>query len=252
MHYLDAWRYTAWFNLLQNPAVSVPVLDIARGPANRRAGRDAPVGGSASRWPPREVIEESRGPWTPPPAPFGATRSSAATQPVGPPRTWSARQAFDSSVGLALSLATIGGVGLYTVHEIRALRDEQTAISERNRKDSLQLLRIQNNLAGWPRRCGTWRIGRSPIRWCRGGRPSIACASICRRRSPSKATLAPAERPGRSSNGCWPPPDASGARRRHVPRGGRQTSGRAIGQAANFGQRAAAGARRAGVAVPGR
>ena len=25
MHYLDAWRYTAWFNLLQNPAVSVPV-----------------------------------------------------------------------------------------------------------------------------------------------------------------------------------------------------------------------------------
>ena len=50
-------------------------------------------------------------------------------------------------VGLALSLATIGGVGLYTVHEIRALRDEQTAISERNRKDSLQLLRIQNNLA---------------------------------------------------------------------------------------------------------
>ena len=50
-------------------------------------------------------------------------------------------------VGLGLSLATIGGVGLYTVREIRALRDEQTAISERNRKDSLQLLRIQNNLA---------------------------------------------------------------------------------------------------------
>ncbi|HXE79431.1 MAG TPA: amidase family protein, partial [Vicinamibacterales bacterium] len=24
VHYLDAWRYTAWFNLLQNPAVSVP------------------------------------------------------------------------------------------------------------------------------------------------------------------------------------------------------------------------------------
>ena len=47
----------------------------------------------------------------------------------------------------ALSLVTIGGHGLYTVHEIRALRDEQTAISERNRQDSLQLLRIQNNLA---------------------------------------------------------------------------------------------------------
>jgi signal transduction histidine kinase len=50
-------------------------------------------------------------------------------------------------VSLVLSLMTIGGVGWYTGREIRALRDEQTAISERNRKDSLQLLRIQNNLA---------------------------------------------------------------------------------------------------------
>ena len=49
--------------------------------------------------------------------------------------------------GLIVSLLTIAGVGFYTAHEIRQLRDEQTAISERNRKDSLQLLRIQNNLA---------------------------------------------------------------------------------------------------------
>ena len=49
--------------------------------------------------------------------------------------------------GLIVSLLTIGGVGLYTAHEIQQLRDEQTAISDRNRKDSLQLLRIQNNLA---------------------------------------------------------------------------------------------------------
>ena len=42
---------------------------------------------------------------------------------------------------------TIAGVGFYTAHEIRQLRDEQIAIGERNRKDSLQLLRIQNNLA---------------------------------------------------------------------------------------------------------
>ena len=47
VHYLDAWRYTAWFNLLQNPAVSVPVHPLARGPANRRPGRDATVGGAA-------------------------------------------------------------------------------------------------------------------------------------------------------------------------------------------------------------
>jgi len=49
--------------------------------------------------------------------------------------------------GLIVSLMTIAGVGLYTVREIRQLRDEQTAISDRNRKDSLQLLRIQNNLS---------------------------------------------------------------------------------------------------------
>jgi signal transduction histidine kinase len=49
--------------------------------------------------------------------------------------------------GLVVSLLTIAGVGLYTAHEIRQLRDEQIAIGERNRKDSLQLLRIQNNLA---------------------------------------------------------------------------------------------------------
>ncbi len=49
-------------------------------------------------------------------------------------------------VGLVVSLVTIGGMGWYTVREVRTLRDEQTAISERNRRDSLQLIRIQGNL----------------------------------------------------------------------------------------------------------
>jgi signal transduction histidine kinase len=49
--------------------------------------------------------------------------------------------------GLAVSLVTIAGMGWYTVREVRTLRDEQTAISERNRRDSLQLVRIQGNLA---------------------------------------------------------------------------------------------------------
>jgi signal transduction histidine kinase len=44
-------------------------------------------------------------------------------------------------------VCTIAGIGAYTYSEVRRLRDEQTAISERNRKDSLQLLRIQNDLA---------------------------------------------------------------------------------------------------------
>jgi signal transduction histidine kinase len=44
-------------------------------------------------------------------------------------------------------LATIAAFGTYTFAQVRKLRDEQTAISERNRKDSLQLLRIQNDLS---------------------------------------------------------------------------------------------------------
>jgi Asp-tRNA(Asn)/Glu-tRNA(Gln) amidotransferase A subunit family amidase len=31
VHYLDAWRYTAWFNLLQNPGLSVPVARSREG-----------------------------------------------------------------------------------------------------------------------------------------------------------------------------------------------------------------------------
>ena len=50
-------------------------------------------------------------------------------------------------VGLTVSLLVIGGMGVYTVYEVRTLRDEQTAISDRNRRDSLQLVRIQSNLA---------------------------------------------------------------------------------------------------------
>jgi signal transduction histidine kinase len=50
-------------------------------------------------------------------------------------------------VGLIVTLAMILAFCLYTVREIRELRDEQTLISERNRVDSLQLLRIHNNLS---------------------------------------------------------------------------------------------------------
>lgn len=46
-----------------------------------------------------------------------------------------------------LAMVTVAAVGLYTFTEIRDLRNQQTEISERNRKDALQLLRIQNDLA---------------------------------------------------------------------------------------------------------
>lgn len=51
------------------------------------------------------------------------------------------------AIGVGLALVMIAATGAYTVTEIRRLRDEQASISERNRKGSLQLLRIQNNLA---------------------------------------------------------------------------------------------------------
>jgi signal transduction histidine kinase len=51
------------------------------------------------------------------------------------------------SLGLVLSLLTILGVCLYAAHEITVLRDEQMAVSERHRRDSLELLRIQSNLS---------------------------------------------------------------------------------------------------------
>jgi signal transduction histidine kinase len=61
------------------------------------------------------------------------------------PPSWSPWRTL--AVGVAVGVCTIAGIGAYTYGEVRRLRDEQTAISERNRKDSLQLLRIQNDLA---------------------------------------------------------------------------------------------------------
>ncbi|MBV9436611.1 MAG: MCP four helix bundle domain-containing protein [Acidobacteria bacterium] len=49
-------------------------------------------------------------------------------------------------VGLFITLAAVVGYSLYVTRQIAGLRELQSSISERNRKDSLQLLRIQNNL----------------------------------------------------------------------------------------------------------
>jgi signal transduction histidine kinase len=48
--------------------------------------------------------------------------------------------------GLAVTLAAVGVFSFYALHQIRGLEDLQTRIVDRNRKDSLQLLRIQNDL----------------------------------------------------------------------------------------------------------
>jgi signal transduction histidine kinase len=63
------------------------------------------------------------------------------------PRTDRRSPSRTLAAGVALALVIVAAIGVYTVAEVRRLRDEQTRISERNRKDSLQLLRIQNDLA---------------------------------------------------------------------------------------------------------
>ena len=48
--------------------------------------------------------------------------------------------------GLAVTLAVVGLFSWYALRQIAGLRDLQTRLIDRNRRDSLQLLRIQNNL----------------------------------------------------------------------------------------------------------
>lgn len=69
------------------------------------------------------------------------------TTPLSTPHSRRRSPSSHLAVGLAIALVTIAAVGAYTFAEVRRLRDEQTAIAERNRKGSLQLLRIQNDLA---------------------------------------------------------------------------------------------------------
>lgn len=49
--------------------------------------------------------------------------------------------------GLAITLAVVAAFCFYALHQIAGLRDLQSQTIERNRKDSLQLLRTQNDLS---------------------------------------------------------------------------------------------------------
>jgi hypothetical protein len=49
-------------------------------------------------------------------------------------------------LGLAITLAAVVAYSWYVTRQISGLRELQTSITERNRMDSLQLLRIQNTL----------------------------------------------------------------------------------------------------------
>src|SRR5690242_19867850 len=49
--------------------------------------------------------------------------------------------------GLLITLAAVGVYSWYTLVQLKGLRDLQTSIIDRNRRDSLQLLRMQNDLS---------------------------------------------------------------------------------------------------------
>ena len=48
--------------------------------------------------------------------------------------------------GLVFTLLVIGAYAAFTLHSVVEMREVQTSIVERNRKGSLQLIRIQNDL----------------------------------------------------------------------------------------------------------
>jgi signal transduction histidine kinase len=64
-----------------------------------------------------------------------------------PPRSLDASPVARLVAGLCAAVLVIVGFSLYTAREIGRLRDEQAALSERNRLDSLQIIRIQQNLS---------------------------------------------------------------------------------------------------------
>ena len=67
-------------------------------------------------------------------------------------------------VGLIITLVTVVAYSWYITGQISGLRALQTDLTDRNRKDSLQLLRIQNDLnrSAWP--CATCSTPTSRIR----------------------------------------------------------------------------------------
>src|SRR5580704_11184339 len=121
--------------------------------------------------------------------------------------------------GLAVTLAAVGVFSFYALRQIRGLEDLQTRIVDRNRKDSLLLLRIQNDLnqlgiamrdmlygdehyplAAWKRQFDSWLPARSKLSgnttWPSCSRSSglrrAACSTLPRKTA--EATIAPRER----------------------------------------------------------
>ena len=86
--------------------------------------------------------------------------------------------------GVLMAALIVMAASIYARVEVRRLRDEQVALTERHRLDTLQLIRIDNNVVD--HRGHAARHDRSPasrIRSRRGSRPSRVSASTWIRRS---------------------------------------------------------------------
>jgi len=75
------------------------------------------------------------------------TQAPPVPDPGVPPPTDRRTPTRVLEVALVLALLIGAALGAFVVREIHRLRDEQTTIADRNRKGSLQLLRVQNDLA---------------------------------------------------------------------------------------------------------
>lgn len=71
--------------------------------------------------------------------------SSDVPQPAGAVAPW--RPVTWLVAGVLLAAAMVIAVSVYAGREVRRLRDEQVALTERHRLDTLQLIRIDNNVA---------------------------------------------------------------------------------------------------------
>ena len=83
-------------------------------------------------------------------SPAAVPSGSRDSQPVANPVSRGGQAVHSATAGLLLgltiTLVAIVAYSWYITRQISGLRELQTSITERNRKDSLQLLRIQNNL----------------------------------------------------------------------------------------------------------
>ena len=123
-------------------------------------------------------------------------------------------------VGLLVTLGLILAFCLYTAREIGLLRDEQTHISERNRLDSLQLLRIQNNLSTMATAMRDMADRTEPYPMVSWRQTFDRIKADLEQAIRSEQSLAPAERPGGAAGAARGVPCALlGARRCRFHRG---------------------------------